>query len=245
MDSERTLDEWAADYVAGNLSAAEAEEFARRVANSPELRSAVAQLEQTVNLMLNELPLMEPPAQLRERVLIETETPALERPRRSAWILAAIAAGAGLLSVALGVNNHRLRLANQQLRQELIAAAPAQQAQLILQQPATRFYDFAGTDSAAEAFGSMIVDTEGLRAAISFKNLAPLPADQTYALWVRHQGQYVPCGDFQTSQAGTVFATLDMPPVYQSRPWVKDVIVTVEPAELPARPTGPILAQTI
>lgn len=121
---------------------------------------------------------------------------------------------------------------------------PAQQAQLILQQPTTRFYDFAGTDNATDAFGSMIVDTDGLQAAISFENLSPLPTDQTYALWVRYQGEYIPCGVFDTNQDGTVFATLPMPPVYQSRPWVQDVIVTVEPADLSAQPTGPVVAKT-
>ncbi|MEM8807620.1 MAG: anti-sigma factor [Cyanobacteria bacterium P01_G01_bin.38] len=246
MASERKLDELAADYVAGNLSAEEADEFARLVVESPELRSEVDCLEKTVGLMLNELPMMEPPSHLRESVLAEVERPVLQ-PQRSTvtWVLAAVAAGATVLSLALGLNNYRLRLANQQLQQELLAAMPAQQAQLILQQPATRFYDFAGTDQATDVFGSMIVDTDGLRAAIAFKNLAPLSTEQTYALWVRYQGQYVPCGDFQTSQDGTVFATLDMPPVYQSRPWVKDVIVTVESADLPAQPTGPIVAETI
>ena len=247
MASERKLDELAADYVVGNLSAEEADEFARLVAENPELRAEVNRLEKTVGLVMNELPMMAPPNRLRASVLAEVEMPVLQ-PQWSSlwtWALAAVAAGTTVLSLALGLNNYRLRLANQQLQQELFAAMPAQQAQLILQQPATRFYDFAGTDEAKDAFGSMLVDTDGLEAAIAFRNLEPLSTDQTYALWVRYQGQYVPCGDFQTSQDGTVFATLPMPPVYQSRPWVKDVIVTVESADLPAQPTGPIVAQTI
>ncbi len=250
MASERKLDELAADYVIGNLSAEEADEFARLMVERPELRAEVDRLEKTVGLVLNELPMMAPPSHLRTNVLAKAELPAempALQPQRSPliWVLAAVAAGATVLSLALGLNNYRLRLANQQLRNELFAAEPAQQAQLILQQPATRFYDFAGTGEAEDAFGNMVVDTDQLRAAIAFKNLAPLSTDQTYALWVLHQGQYVPCGDFQTGQDGTVFATLDMPPVYQSRPWVKDVIVTVEPADLPAQPTGPIVAETI
>ncbi|MEL7505442.1 MAG: anti-sigma factor [Cyanobacteria bacterium J06554_6] len=246
MDSERKLDELAADYVTGNLSAEEADEFARLVVDHPELRSEVDRFEKTVGLMLNELPMMEPPSRLRDSIFAAVEAP-VPQPRRSTvtWVLAALAAGATVLSLALGANNHRLRLANQQLRQDLLAATPAQQAQLILQQPATRFYDFAGTDQAAAAFGSMIVDTDGLRAAIAFENLAPLSTDQTYALWVLHQGEYVPCGDFRTGQDGAVFATLDMPPVYQSRPWVKDVIVTVESTDVPTQPTGPVVAATI
>ncbi|MGD1856166.1 MAG: anti-sigma factor domain-containing protein [Leptolyngbyaceae cyanobacterium] len=254
MTSERKLDELAADYVAGTLSDEEADEFARLVVTNPELQAEVSRLEKTIGLVLGELPLMAPPPSLRDAILTGSPAsrpadipPVISRSKPSSlvWILGALAAGATVLSGVLGLNNHRLRLANQQLQNDLIAAMPAQQAQLILQQPDTRFYDFEGTDRAADSFGSMIVDTGGLEAAIAFKNLPPLAPDQTYALWVNYQGQYIPCGNIQPGQDGTVFATLPMPPVYQSRPWVQDVIVTVEPADLPAQPTGPIVAETI
>ncbi|MEM6592468.1 MAG: anti-sigma factor [Cyanobacteria bacterium P01_H01_bin.119] len=253
MASQRKLDELAADYVAGNLSASEADKFARLMADHPELQAEVKQLEKTVSLFLDELPMISPPSQLRETILAEAEMPVLQ-PRRLpwVWILGGVAAAAAVLSLTLGLSNQRLRLANQQLQRnnqqlqaELSAAMPAQQAQLILQQPATRFYDFEGTDRATDAFGSMIVDTDGLRAAIAFENLPSLPDGQTYALWVRYEGQYIPCGEFQTDQDGAAFTTLPMPPVYQSRPWVTEVIVTIEPASLPAQPTGPIIAETI
>jgi anti-sigma-K factor RskA len=251
MAAERKLDEFAADYVAGNLSEAEADEFVRLLMDEPELQTEVSQIEKTVGLVLDELPLMAPPPQLREVILAQAETPVetpVVKPQRVpgwVWVLGVLAAGTTVLSLALGLSNHRLRLANQQLQQELIAAMPAQQAQLILQQPATRFYDFAGTDNATDAFGSMIVDTDELKAAIAFQNLPVLPTEQTYALWVRYQGQDIPCGEFQADQEGAVFATLPMPPVYQSRPWVTEVFVTVEPTDLPAQPTGPIIAETI
>ncbi|MEM7065083.1 MAG: anti-sigma factor [Cyanobacteria bacterium P01_B01_bin.77] len=258
MASERKLDELAADYVAGTLSAEEADEFARLVVTNPELQAEVSRLEKTIGLVLGELPLMAPPPGLRDTVLAGIDSPASSpiadippvisrsKPSYLAWILGALAAGTTVLSGILGLNNHRLRLANQQLQNDLVAAMPAQQAQLILQQPDTRFYDFEGTDGdAADAFGSMIVDTGGLEAAIAFKNLPPLNPDQTYALWVNYQGQYIPCGNIQPGQDGAVFATFPMPSVYQSRPWVKDVIVTVEPADLPDQPSGPIVAETI
>ncbi|MGD1952266.1 MAG: anti-sigma factor domain-containing protein [Leptolyngbyaceae cyanobacterium] len=244
MTSERKLDELAADYVAGNLSAEEADEFARLLVKYPQLQTEVSHLEKTISLVLNELPFMQPPQQLKDKVLTGVEIPVRSQKSYRPWILGAVAAGATVLSLTLGLSNHRLRLANQQLQQELLATMPAQQAQLILQQPTTRFYDFAGTDNATDAFGSMIVDTDGLQAAISFENLSPLPTDQTYALWVRYQGEYIPCGVFDTNQDGTVFATLPMPPVYQSRPWVQDVIVTVEPADLSAHLTGSVVAKT-
>ncbi|MGF1459026.1 MAG: anti-sigma factor domain-containing protein [Leptolyngbyaceae cyanobacterium] len=247
MASERKLDELAADYVAGNLSETEADALDRLVSEHPELQAEINRMEKTVSLVLNELPMIDPPAHLRTAILAQAEKSTVQPQPRLSWplVLGTIATGATVLSLTLGLSNYRLRLANQQLQQELTAAMPAQQAQLILQQPTTRFYDFEGTNLATDAFGSMIVDTDGLKAAIAFQNLPPLPADQTYALWVRHGGQYVPCGDFQTEQTGAVFATLPMPPVYQSRPWVTDVIVTVESIQLPAQPTGSIVAKTI
>ncbi|MEO1350928.1 MAG: anti-sigma factor [Cyanobacteria bacterium J06635_15] len=252
-DQNQKLDELAADYVAGNLSAEETDEFAYLIAETPELRAEVNRLEKTIGLVLDELPMVEPPPHLRAAVLDSINTspiqpnPVQVAPQRTGliWALGILAGGATVLALILGLTNHRLRLANLQLQRDLLAAQPAQQATLILQQPATRFYDFEGTDEAQTAFGSMIVDTDELQAAIAFSNLSPLADSQTYALWVVHQGQYIPCGEFQTDPDGTVFATLPMPPVYQSRPWVKDVIVTIEPAAIPAQPTGPIVAQTI
>lgn len=259
MASERKLDELAADYVNGTLSAEEADEFARLIVERPELRAEVNRLEKTVGLVLNEFPMEMPPTRLRAAILAEFEAPetaskpeTASQPSRLVWVLGAFAVGAALLSLALGLSNQRLRLANQQLQQEtqqlqqeLLAAMPAQEAQLILAEPTTRFYDFAGTDTATGAFGNMIVDTAGLKAAIAFRNLDPLANNETYALWVRYQGQYIPCGDFQPGEDGTAFVTLSMPSVYQSKPWVKDVILTVESTDLPNQPTGPIVAETI
>ncbi|NET35318.1 MAG: anti-sigma factor [Cyanothece sp. SIO1E1] len=247
MDPHK-LDESVADYVAGSLSAEEADEFARLAAETPEFKTEVNRLEKSIGLMLEQLPMTEPPQHLRAKLLAATDAPVVPLvPQRSPliWALGTLAAMATVLSLALGLSNYRLRQANLQLQQELLATQPAQQAMLILQQPATRFYDFAGTDVATTAFGSMIVDTDRLEAAIAFKNLPPLAADQTYALWVLYQGQTIPCGEFQTNPDATVFATLPMPPVYQSRPWAKNVIVTVEPATIPAQPTGPVVAKTL
>jgi len=117
---------------------------------------------------------------------------------------------------------------------------------MILHQPSTRFYDFEGTDTAQTAFGNMVVDTDGLRAAIAFQNLAP---GQTYALWVPRDDGYIFCGIFETDTTGEAFATLSMPAVYQARPWVKDVMVTLEPnantEETLVQPTGPVVAETL
>ncbi len=263
MASEQRLDQLAADYIAGSLSSEDAMEFARLIDTSSELRTTVNRLEKTVGLILNELPLEAPPQRLKTSILAAIETPSTEalavdtpvantsnaqsnsrRLLRLTWGLGALATATALLSIALGLNNHRLRLANQQLDKQLSATLPAQEAQTILQQPATQFYDFEGTDNNGQVSGNMIVNRDNLRAAIAFQNLPPLPETQTYALWVVRQGEYIPCGEFQANAEGQAFDTLDMPKVYQSKPWVKDVIVTVESTIVPAQPNGPIVAQT-
>ncbi|MEO0540118.1 MAG: anti-sigma factor [Cyanobacteria bacterium P01_A01_bin.105] len=268
------LAERAADYVAGNLSTPEAEAFVQLMTKQPELKTTVRQLEKTVGLMLDELTLLEPPPQLADRILAAAAAPAAPTqispaspPRRVAgalsWALGAIAIGATLAALALGGSNRQLRLANQQLHQDLLtanqsllaanqdlqAAAIAQEAQLILHQRSARFYDFEGTAAAEAAYGNMVVDTTGLRAALAFQNLAPLPPTQTYALWVVKDGSYIFCGAFEPDTSGEVFVTLPMPEVYQAKPWVKDVMVTIEPQPTanhpPANPTGPVVAQTL
>lgn len=273
---ELAADELAADYVAGNLSAATAERFARLLVEQPELRQTVRQLEAGVELLLTDLPLMEPPPHLAAAILAAADTataadmataaptpnpavlaaPATMRPTGSRLLvvtLGLIAASATALAFTFGLSNQRLRLANKQLNQALITANQgtntAQEAQVILHQQGTRFYDFEGTDAAQTAFGNMVVDTDGLRAAIAFQNLPPLPTNQTYALWVIRDGGYIFCGNFNTDTTGETFVTLSMPTVYQARPWVKEVMVTIEPQtgdnQTPASPSGPVVAETI
>ena len=94
MASQQQLDELATDYIAGHLSEVEAEEFARLMATHPELRIKVNRLEKTVGLVLNELPLMEPPPHLRATILAQAAAPVLSPqhssprslPQRSLWV---------------------------------------------------------------------------------------------------------------------------------------------------------------
>ncbi|MEO1593141.1 MAG: anti-sigma factor [Cyanobacteria bacterium J06632_22] len=279
MAVDRNLDEFAADYVAGNLSATEAEVFARLLVEQPKLQQTVRQLEASVELMIGEMPLLDPPQQLEAAILeradalahadasaridssLPTEIkPSLRQrglPRFLVSGLGVLATGAALVALAMGLSNQRLRLANQQLRQDLrtanqallaadqavLAANDAQEAQMILHQQSTRFYDFEGTPAAQTAFGNMVVDTDGLRAAIAFQNLPP---GQTYALWVVRDGDYIFCGSFEADATGEAFVTMPMPEVYQARPWVKEVMVTAEPnANVGTQPTGPVIAETL
>ena len=272
----REAEALAADYVAGNLSADEAEAFARLLTEQPDLRNIVREIEAGVGLMLGELSLMEPPQQLADSILAaaampaeraspEASSPSVAVPRptgsramvRGLGIAAALAT---LLALALGTNNQRLRLANQQLRQDLTAANQAlqaadeallasntsQEARMILHQQSARFYDFEGTEAAQTAFGNMVVDTDGLQAAIAFRNLPP---NQTYTLWVPRDGDYIYCGTFETDTTGEAFTTLPMPAVYQSRSWIKEVLVTLESQpdsnQIPEQPSGPVVAQTL
>ena len=77
MAPHRKLDELAADYVAGNLSDEDADEFVRLMAETPDLRAEVSQLEKTVGLVLDELPMVTPPQRLRAAVLAGVEPQAV------------------------------------------------------------------------------------------------------------------------------------------------------------------------
>jgi anti-sigma-K factor RskA len=76
-----SADDLAAEYVLGELSRDEAENFERRLANDPELAAEVRRLRTTLGL----LPLAtvtEPPAHLRARVLAAGEGSAPARATR-------------------------------------------------------------------------------------------------------------------------------------------------------------------
>ena len=91
----------------------------------------------------------------------------------------------------------------------------------------------------------MIVDPGTLEGLIVFENLPPLPEGQTYALWAIYQGQTIACGEFNSDDQGSIAATLVLPDVYQAKPWVKEVIITVESATGSEQPTGPTVMSTV
>ncbi|MDJ0702978.1 MAG: anti-sigma factor [Leptolyngbyaceae cyanobacterium MO_188.B28] len=241
----------AADYLLGDLSAREAKEIEQLLADHPDFTMEVARLQTSVDLMLAELPMAEPPPHLRAAIMEATQPPT-RRPARQlssvSWPVLAYGAAA-LFVLVLGVDNYRLRQTLQQTQtnlQETLQTAQTSQAAIdLLRQPINRFYSFKSVEIEKNATGNMIVDPGRLEALIVFENLPPLPEGQVYALWAIYQGQTIACGEFNSDAQGSVAKTLAVPEVYQVKPWVKEVIITVETASGSEQPTGPTIMSTV
>ena len=105
------LKELAADYLLGDLSAREAKEVEQLLADHPDFTKEVDRLQRSVDFMLAELPLAEPPPHLRAAILEATQPP-IQRPTTNlssvSWLGLAYGVAA-LFLLFLGVDNYRLR----------------------------------------------------------------------------------------------------------------------------------------
>ncbi|GAB4140282.1 MAG: anti-sigma factor [Cyanobacteria bacterium J069] len=257
--------ELAAGYVLGELDPEEERQLQQLLRQNPALTQEVQALSAVFRLLPHALPPVEPPAELRDRILAanaESEAAPLAavnaplpldmlRERRSAarwsragrspsiprWqTLTAIAAGFAIL--ALGLDNLRLRqqvAEGEGLNSEAIAT--------ILQQPNSRLVGL--TDSNATAAGTVLF-TPGRwdEVVVSMENLPALPPDQTYRMWLRLQdGTLILCGEFVPDSQGTVFAKLTPPQQPTPDNKAASVFITVESQGAPAEPQGsPVVA---
>lgn len=265
--SPEQLNELATNYLLGDLSPEEAQEFQQLKAVTPELKAEVQRLERIVGLALDHEPLFEPPDTLRSRILerveavipptrIDTREPsshpfpqaesgsAAVRGNGSKLWLAGIIGGAVLLLISgLGIDNYRLRQARQQTQEDTALARLSQQIGQPSRGITSRYYQFEGVGATRAVFGRMIVDTTDLQAAVSFENLPSLTDDQMYVLWVTDQPQAVFAGQFTADADERVFELLTVPSVYQSQP--RNIIVTVESQSIPIQPKGKTVAKTV
>lgn len=160
-----------------------------------------------------------------------SDRPSLHRSRIKAgwWIGAAIAA---LSAIALGVDNYRLRQANQ-TNQSIIASL----------QPKTQLYTLKGTNKTAAA-GQLVVDPRQQKLVVWVQNLPTLPSGQAYRLWAMPKKAKTPvyCGQFNP-------AARDRPTEWVApetaciQPGVQ-ILVTSESATAPPIPAGPLVMQS-
>ncbi|MBF2085057.1 anti-sigma factor [Thermoleptolyngbya sp. C42_A2020_037] len=258
--------ELAAGYVLGELDAEEETRLQQLLRENPALTQEVQALSAVYRLLPQALPQVEPPAELRSRILsaqaeLDAEQPGaaagdgldmLQERRSQRWAVAgrshsragrfglpwgAIASvAAGVTILALGLDNLRLR---QQVAQ--VGSGGGRDARAIapiLQRPNSRLV--ALQDPSAPAAGTVLF-TPGRwdEVVVSMENLPALPPDQTYRLWLRLQdGTVILCGEFIPDDQGRVFATLTPPqqPTPDNR--AASVFITVESQRAPAEPQG-------
>ncbi|MBD2461120.1 anti-sigma factor [Oscillatoria sp. FACHB-1407] len=228
-------EELMADYVLGNLTPPEAEQFKQLIDTHPEVAAEVTQLQEVLHLIPYAIA-QQPPAHLRDRLLSQAQAPnetsRLTRSRRSPvrWIGMVSTAAAVLVAVLLGADNYRLR-------QEL---ADTRQVTQALKQPDTFIETLTGDDNAA---GRVIVDSNQQHLVIVVQNLPALPPGQTYRLWAIADQTVNFWGQFETDANGTAIANLTIP-APQSNLSNIELRITVESVAAPPTPQGPVVLQS-
>ncbi len=169
-----------------------------------------------------------------ERTSVVQTTPSRRAPSRRPVIwLQAASAIAALVTIALLVDNYRLRQRAQTDR-AIVAT---------LQQPDRTVYTLKGTEKAASASGSLVIDTSHHAAVVLVQNLPALPEGQAYRLWAVPKGATTPtyCGQFNNNRTGTVRWSL---PEAVCGATVSQMLITAESAIAPPIPAGPLVMKS-
>lgn len=179
------------------------------------------------------LPLTEPPAALRERVVGQARAARLPQParptvaapttqtrRRFAWwprLAPALAAAAIVLAFVLGRN------------------WPAAREPNIISQPDARVVTLTGTGR-----GTFVVTVAGQRAQLTIDRLPPLAQGKVYQLWLLGGDAPISAGTFVVDQNGRGQFTLNG---LAWSPGYSGVAITPEPSGGRPAPSGQIVAQ--
>ena len=152
--------------------------------------------------------------------------------RTVVWFQAA-GAIAALAAIALLADNYRLRQ-TLQADQAIIAT---------LQQPDSVIYSLKGTENAAQAAGSLVVNPGDQTAVVLVQNLPTLPVGQAYRLWAVAKGATKPayCGQFNNNRTGTVRWSL---PEGICSASVPQMLITAESATAPPMPQGTLVMKS-
>ncbi|GAP96944.1 anti-sigma factor [Leptolyngbya sp. NIES-2104] len=257
---ERCFCELAPLYVLALLDEAERAWVEQQAAASPELAAELAELQATVGAISYSAPLVPVPTNLKDRLferlnqsssipdesLSEVRQNSAERERtaqrrnrwRSRWTQKtarqAVLGAAAIGVVILGIDHYRLRQ-TAQVNQNIVKT---------LQQPNTRFYTLRGTDKAANASGSVVINSSQNALVVSIQNLPDLPAGQAYRLWAIPQGSTQPalCGQFRSDEAATgqwsrLQADCGTP--------ATQLLMTAESVVAPPIPAGPLVMKSL
>ncbi len=205
MIDER-MEEQASLHVLGALSPAEARGFKQAMQANPELRDFVASLTAAVGALVGEVPLVEPPPQLRSKILAQVtplqKTISLpERQSRPAfWLPWTFASGLALLCVLLFAQDTRLsKIIGQQgqqidqlnqFAQSLQSATNNLQQTVLALQETNRLVGLriamlnSLVADAPKAIAVSLWDNQKQDGVFVAQNLKPLAANRDYQLWI-------------------------------------------------------------
>jgi anti-sigma-K factor RskA len=199
--------------------------------------------------MASGVPEAAPPPELKARILGALgPSRAVERPAPSPIPWRALAAAAVLGLIAIGVDDARLRRQREELRSQ--SAALADQLRTaetalaervlrarVLESDDVQMMMLGGQGPQPGARGRVFWSERARRGIIVASNLAPLPPDRQYELWVFVKGKPINAGVFDADPTG-LFESTEFPQPHTS---AEMFAVTVEPRGGVPAPTGPIV----
>jgi anti-sigma-K factor RskA len=197
-----------AAYLLGSLREEEALELERHLAGCPECREWLEWLRPAAEVLPETVARVEPPAELRQRVLAEVRedqrrsADAAEPRRRETWLGALLRPATGLAAaavIAAGIAGYAIGTGGGEDRQRTIPGAP-------------RDGVIATVERSADG-GTLHV-----------AGLAALGPSQQYQAWVQRDGRMVPSSLFDARPNGSASATIP-----QDLEGAEAVLVTVEP----------------
>jgi anti-sigma-K factor RskA len=196
------------------------------------------------------VPAAAPPAALRRRILASLGPARVPAPPVAAPVRVwpVLAAAAALLAVAVGLDDARLRRQREDLRSQTaqlsgrLQTAETELAQRVLrarvlESDDVRMLTLGGQGPQPKAQGRVFWSDRARRGVLVAGNLAPLPPDRQYELWVFLKGKPVNAGVFDVDAQGrALFESKDFPEA-----GAQNFAVTIEPRGGVPAPTGPIV----
>lgn len=231
MNKGHVLDQLA-DYLLGNLSPAEQRAVEQHLSGCAVCRAEREALQEAAGRLALAAPPIEPPARLKKAILRQIDTPVerraavragwnrrlrdWQRSASPAWLLAA----AALILILLAGN----LLLWGQVRQL------SQQAQAPL-----RTIALAGSESAPDAKGLLVLTGDGRSGTLVVDGLPELDPQRQYQLWLIEDGQRTSGGVFSVDRWGYGAVVIESERPLDS---FQSFGVTIEPAGGSPGPTG-------
>ncbi|MBI3321665.1 MAG: anti-sigma factor [Candidatus Omnitrophica bacterium] len=204
------------------------------------------EIRETLTLIPQSLPRLEPPAAVKTRVLQQLPAPLLAaavlQPRIpwAGWAVGVTAVAA--LSFILVMSHTTQRSVQQelarrieltiQLRHELTKLEPLTE---FLINPNTRLVELRGLPPSPGASGRLLWNPVTREGVLLTTGLPPIPSDQVYELWALAGAKAIPAGLFSIDAQGRgVLRVPDLP----ARESYDGFAVTLEPAGGVQQPTG-------
>lgn len=225
MIDER-MQEQAALHVLGALTPEEAVAFKKVLQTDPELKELVAGLSTATGALAGSVPAVEPPPQLRAKILAKVAEPqkVVSLPAKSSflpnWLPWSLATALAVLCLLLSQQDTRLKkqigvqaLEINQLNllaQSLQSATNNLEQTVLALQETNRLANLQITmlnsrlASSPQAVAVSLWDKEKQNGVFVVENLKELPPNRDYQLWVLENGTTpVDAGVFQVDPAGT------------------------------------------